>query len=259
MSWSWKLRYSHITLLRNSVISFTKITNKLLQERVGGRVMSVPFGTKEAELGALWLHGGCNNPLSNLSTAYNVRRPIADLESLQFINSQGNAVSRNDVRDANSLLASLQGAVSQLQYATSPIDVPLKEYVDAFGGGSDTTSSSLMQQALGTPIAPVQTGAPLTALSSLYYDVDTEFPGTVHLSLGGLGTGVTNWAAKLNISNKKKVMLRQRVTSILFSDLNTTVVTSTGSKYTSQYVICTVPLGVIQAGGVHSNPHFRIL
>ena len=95
--------------------------------------------------------------------------------------------------------------------------------------------------------------ASLSQLSALYYDNATSFGGVDDIVLGGYSALTDALAAQLGPS---RLRFRTPVAAISHGDSNATVVLAGGGTLRAQYVVSTLPLGVLQAGDVHHDPAF---
>lgn len=248
---------AHRLLTKNPHGPSTKpIITSYVQSTVGGRIQSADFGSRKVELGAQWIFGASKNALTELSIPYFVPRPQADLGSQTVITNIGEEVSGSVSRDSKTLLASLTFAARNVQFSDNPGDVSLDFLASSITAGAPVDAVTMLHRNLSNAVNFQQTGAPLSELSSLYYNAASRFPGPTHLSLGGLGDALKGMAAALNQSGsnpRSRVLTNRPVTSIKFSDLNVTVVAK-GNSYKAQYVVVTVPLGVLKTGSVSFTP-----
>lgn len=95
-----------------------------------------------------------------------------------------------------------------------------------------------------------QHGATLRQLSALHYSSGSSFPGADNIMLDGLSRIPESMAARLG----DQLKLSTPVVAIRHCDSHATVTTAAGQQLRAQYVLCTVPLGVLKAGGVHLEP-----
>ena len=116
-------------------------------------------------------------------------------------------------------------------------------------GSSSSGGLPLLQAALAGQYGG-QYGAALDQLSALYHDNHTSFGGADNIVLGGFARLPQSFAPGLGSS----LRLRSPVVQIRHGDSSATVRTASGQELTAQYVICTVPLGVLRAGGVQLEP-----
>jgi monoamine oxidase len=231
------------------------------RDRPGGRVLSVPFGRGSVELGAQMLPGLWDNPLSALASEYNAPRAATRLAARRVFGPDGALVSGPALSSAAALQASFARSLAQAQAgmeaaaaAGEPApDVPLATLVDAAAAGKATAPAALLRHSLATPLAPVQRGAELPALSALYHGVEERLAGPDDVSLGGLSRITDGLAANVTFLGGR-VLLNAPAVRVEVGDLNATVTTAGGRRYAAQFVICTAPLGVLQADALAFDP-----
>ena len=124
---------------------------------------------------------------------------------------------------------------------TSNFWVPRAEFGRELGGVASLPS-------------PWTSGAQPLPINSFYVDDNTTLAGNEAMVLGSLQTMVEDMAAAINTSTSSAILLSSPVFTIHVGELNATVVTGNATEYRSQYVVCTVPLGVLQEGGVAFQP-----
>lgn len=110
-------------------------------------------------------------------------------------------------------------------------------------------SLALLGAAMGAAMG-AQHGAALRQLSAVHHDNWPAPAGADNLVLGGYSRVPQYLAAWLGLD----LRLRTPVATIRHSDSGATVVAAGGQMYRSQYVVCTVPLGVLRTGGVQLDP-----
>lgn len=117
-------------------------------------------------------------------------------------------------------------------------------------GGSPANAALLGAEAAAR--YGVQYGGALGQLSALYFDNTTSYGGVDNVVLGGYSSIPESLAAELGEGGQ--LLLSSPVLAIHHGDSNATVYTATGEALTAQYVVCTAPLGVLQAGGIQLEP-----
>ena len=72
---------------------FTSVVILEAENRLGGRIKTIPFGENFIELGAQWCHGQTNNAVYELAKDKNVfESDAAMFERMRFYQSDGNIV-----------------------------------------------------------------------------------------------------------------------------------------------------------------------
>lgn len=116
-------------------------------------------------------------------------------------------------------------------------------------------SLALLEASLAARLG-VQHGATLRQLSAAHYDNASSLLGADNVVLDGFSRIPEHMAvnATNRFGSRLSLRLGTPVVAIRHGDSNATVTTATGQTLRAQYVVCTVPLGVIKAGGVSLEP-----
>lgn len=114
------------------------------------------------------------------------------------------------------------------------------------GSGGLTLLQAALEARLGA-----QHGGGLAQLSAHYHDNHTAPAGVDNQVLGGFAR-VPDWLAGRLAS--ARLRLSTPVAAVRHGDTNATVLLASGQALTAQYVISTVPVGVLQAGGLALEP-----
>ncbi|KAL4424379.1 hypothetical protein ABPG75_001680 [Micractinium tetrahymenae] len=239
------------------------------RDRVGGRIHSVPFGlggSTTAELGAQFIWGSD----SGMDAAASSPGPHpltaeANRLALQRVmvgpGDGSGARRRRFAGDGAQLSARAQRAVQRWMAD-----------VDALAGGAGANASlaavldmpALLARLAGSTDGPALLagalaaedgatyGAELSQLSALYYDNQTTFPGPDNIVIGGFARLPGAYAAPL--LGSARLRLGTPVASIRHGDSGAVVTTAGGAQLAAQYVICTLPLGVLRSEAVALDP-----
>lgn len=208
------------------------------RNRIGGRVWTDRSLGLPMELGAGWIHGYPNNPITALASAAGARVFPTDDESAVFYSAQGKVldpaqveqdydhlqrvlVQAGEARSDASVKASLQRLAPEM----------LKNPISRFNLSSDTEFDN---------------GAPLDQLSSLYLDTDDPYWGDDAVLPGGYDQVPRSLARGLTIKTGHKVSRVERGEGV-------TVHTEQG-RFEADYVVVAVPLGVLQRDALHFTP-----
>ena len=210
------------------------------RDRTGGRLYTdwsfdVPF-----EVGAGWIHGPEGNPVTRLAEEVSAKTFRTDDDSLSVYDLQGGvfddqALGRLD-QDYSRLLHKVDETVER--------DVPLSEAFQDID--SRAMSDPLIRWAM-TAYTEFDTGGPIENLSALFFDEDDAFDGDDVILL----TGYDKILSPLSIG--LDVRFNIAVSRIRYNDSDAMVETDQG-ELTADYVICTVPLGVLKAGTITFDP-----
>ncbi|KAL4535761.1 hypothetical protein Ndes2437A_g06457 [Nannochloris sp. 'desiccata'] len=232
-----------------------------LNDEVGGRILSSQFGQGSVELGAQWLVGAESNPLSSLATVY--KSPRAE-----FTRSMNRGFAGGDSDDAeiagsssaspSTVLASKfwkQLITIKNNTSDESLGTSVQQVADYIGSNKAGKESSAFAKQLSSPLTRQSiAGAPLNDLSAAFYAEDAELTGVSAISLGNFSLIPSGIASRINRTMISAVTLSAPVTSISIADFNATVQIQNGNTYSAQYVVSTVPLGVLKENVINFSP-----
>ncbi|PRW59514.1 Rab family GTPase [Chlorella sorokiniana] len=253
------------------------------RSRVGGRIRSVPFAGGTAELGAqfIWgaesdIDGGSarqGNPVTELANLLpSTGQPTLDrcmsgpaADTLRLIGPDGRNLSATEQRYLQqrwtSDVAALASNATEGQPLAHVLRAPL--LAQRIGGCSrpcppsaaTNASLALLEASLAAQLG-AQHGATLRQLSAAHYDNASSPLGGDNIILGGFARIPEYMAANATsrLGSRLTLRLGTPVVAIRHGDSNATVTTAAGQQLQAQYVLCTVPLGVLKAGGVSLEP-----
>ncbi|MEZ5044706.1 MAG: NAD(P)/FAD-dependent oxidoreductase [Saprospiraceae bacterium] len=209
------------------------------QDKVGGRLrtdrsLGVPF-----DEGASWIHGTNGNPLSSLAQKAGMTTAFTDDDS--FLSYDVGGVLRRDKifstaeDEYYNILETLMNSGSTGESFEAVFNLLYPSY----------SNGRLWKFFLSTYLT-FDTGD-LNNLSSLLYNEGEEFGGEERISTNGFDTIPNYLAGGLNIQ------FNQRVTKIDYSN-QVVQVTHNGTISEADYVIVTVPLGVLKSNTIDFIP-----
>jgi len=210
-------------------------------ERIGGRIhtdrsLGVPF-----EEGAGWIHGPDGNPLSALARKAGTRPFVTNDESFTVHDMQGRAVPRAAVFSGQDRLARLAERID----ATVDTDLSLAEAIDRLD--PQARADPLLAWMLSA-YTEFDTGGPLDRLSASWFDEDEAFPGRDVILLDGFDRIPALLVQDLDIR------LSHPVTEVAYEDGDGARVYAAGKAFDASFVVCTAPLGVLQAEAIRFDP-----
>ncbi len=201
------------------------------QDRVGGRLRTNRSASVAFDEGASWIHGIDGNPITALAQQAGMQTAWTDDESRKSYD-HGGIVRKAAVYDAAeeelyTILDSLmkRGSSSQSFETVFMAAYPAK------------TGDRLWTFFLSTNLT-FDTGD-LNNLSSLLYNEGEEYAGVERIAVNGYDT------IPAYLANGLPVLLNQRVTAIDYRT-STVQVTHNGTVSEADFVIVTVPLGVLK-------------
>ena len=210
---------------------------------IGGRIatdysLGTPF-----EVGAGWIHGPSDdNPVKQLAAAVGAKTTVTEDDNLVVFDAEG-----EDIGDA-----SLDRIVADWHRLLLRIDDTLEL--------GDTRSlhaaiAELSPGALSDPgimwalsaYTEFSKGAPIETLSAVYHDDDAVFPTPDVVITSGYDKILNPIAAELDIR------LSTGATGIAYGDDGVTIRIGVGDLE-ADYVVCSIPLGVLKAGSIVFEP-----
>lgn len=206
-------------------------------DRTGGRLytdwtLGVPF-----EVGAGWIHGPIGNPVTELAKATGATPFVTDDENFAVFTEAGEEVDHDAVIDGWDDFDAIMQKIDD----TYDNDLPL---IDALRRIGKSKWNDPLIRWMFSAYTEFSTGGPLENLSALYYDDDEAFEGADVVLTTGLDR------LMLPLAEGIDVRTGQVVTSVAYERGDGATVTASGTAYESDFVICTVPLGVLKSGGI---------
>ena len=218
------------------------------RNRIGGRMwtdrttLSVP-----ADLGAGWIHEGVGNPITDLANAYSVQYTSVKKSNNQLYDVTGAAIS-SAASEAlyQSILSTVLGSRDSLSTDMS-IQTAINLATGALNPALTATQQLYLNEQVNTMLEH-EYAADVSDLSLEYYDEGTQFTGPDYLMIGGFD-GITT-----GLATGQTILLSQVVSKIAYNATQAVVTTVAGRQFVADYVVVTLPLGVLQAGSVTFSP-----
>lgn len=217
------------------------------RDRLGGRVWTFDGLGAPIDFGASWIHGsGGGNPIMRLARELDVRTLPTDYDSPLVYDHTGQRVEPSRLEPIETRTVELLGAVEERAYELDR-DVSMEAAIE--DELEDEELSDFEERALAwrAETLEVAAGADLAEMSLLGGDDDDEFGGVDRLFPGGYHALVAGLARDLD------VRLETPVRTVRWGE-DGVVVVAGGERFEADAVICTVPLGVLQRGGVRFSP-----
>ena len=209
------------------------------QNKVGGRLKSNRDLGIAFDEGASWIHGINKNPITDLAQKAGMETFFTDDESRKSFDIGGNVRNPNLYDAAEEELEEILATLNQNGALGESFQTVFAELYP------DKAQNRLWKFLLSTYIT-FDTGD-LDKLSSLYYDEGEEFEGEEKIAVNGYDTLATYLAHGLNIQ------LNQRVSKVEYSEQKVTI-THNNTASEADYVLVTVPLGVLKANKIEFSP-----
>ena len=209
------------------------------QSKVGGRLKTNRSLGVAFDEGASWIHGTAGNPITSLAQQAGMNTAFTDDESILAYDIGGVLHSDSNFSDTEDKFYTVLETLKNNGSSTKSFETVFNELYPTY------CNDRLWKFFLSTYLT-FDTGD-LNMLSSLLYNEGEEFGGEERISVNGYDTIPSYLAIGLN------VQLNQKVTKIDYS--NTKVLVShNGTVTEADYVLVTVPLGVLKANKIDFVP-----
>lgn len=210
------------------------------QSKIGGRLRtnnSLGFAFDE---GASWIHGPNGNPITDLASNAGATTFLTDNDSLDVFDNTGSQYS-NTVVDStyNAYKSSLKTVRSNGSNNQS--------FQTVFNNQFPANTDNRLWKYMLSANLEFNTGADIADLSSNQFDDDENYSGADVIITNGYDKVAQYLAQGVN------VVLNEKVTAIDYSGTKTTITTNT-TTYQADYVLVTVPLGVLKNNIINFTP-----
>ena len=217
------------------------------RDRIGGRIWTDYSKAKPYELGAGWIHGSKDNPLIYLTQKYTIQTQVYDDENSVVYNALGQVLNDSTVDHIENLGKQFSQYLAWRQDNEEQdisVEQAYKDYIKY--KGLSAQDAAWLNYYLLISVQSEYAGD-LSELSMLNFDQDSNFSGPDDVLPNGYSELISHLAKGLNIH------LNEVVQSVDYS--NSEIVVNTNKQnYKTHYVLCTVPLGVLQKGQIHFIP-----
>ncbi len=209
-----------------------KVTVLEARDRIGGRIWTDRSLGAALDLGAAWIHGPKGNPISALADDIDAPRHLTDWLNMTGHDADGTVIARKAFRKASASVEKANDRIEDNAPRKMTMDVALDKYA------SKTMRDPLMRS-IQAVMTEFDAGAALPQLSAQPYKGMREFKGEDVAFPEGYDRILTPLTKGLDIR------LSHIATHIDTSGAGVRVETDQGA-FTADYVICTLPIGVLQ-------------
>ncbi len=210
------------------------------QEKVGGRLRTDRSLGVAFDEGASWIHGPNGNPITNLSSQAGANTFLTDDDSVEVFDTNGIAYS-------DSVLTSSENQFDNALDAVASAGSVNQSFQQVFNSLYPTQSNNRLWKYMLSAFLEFNTAGDISKLSSKYFYDDEEFNGSDVIITNGYDKVADFLAQGLDIR------LNQRVTAINYADAKIKV-TANNNTIEGDYVIVSIPLGVLKNGAVSFTP-----
>lgn len=218
------------------------------RDRIGGRIWSNSDLGATLDLGAAWIHGIENNPITTLADEVGAQRSTTDFDALYMYGADASELSDEEIEAAETAYSQIK---TQLVAEKTDADIAtaMNQAVDRVLADSDL--SDRMKQLVRwyvTSEIEIELAADLSELSHRYWDEDEKFPGDDVVLPNGYQQLTDYLAVGLDIR------LNHIVSQITYTEDRVRVTTDQG-VFDGDRVVVTLPLGVLKSGNVTFVPN----
>lgn len=217
------------------------------RDRIGGRVWTSKLWSHlPLDLGASWIHGVKRNPLTELADKVKARRLKTSFDLAAVYHADGTALSKEELKLLERMRARISRVLERAQERDE--DLSLRQAVEPllreFPQGA--MEGRFIQFILNSDFEQEYSGSS-AKLSTHWLEHDEEFEGGDVLFASGFET-IPEFLAK-----GLQIQIGQVVQEVQWNNSPVRVITQ-DSSYEADYVVVTVPLGVLQGGNVRFTP-----
>lgn len=210
------------------------------RERIGGRTWTDHTLGVPVDMGASWIHGVKDNPLTELANRFNATRVPTNYDDMALYDADGRELSDAESDKIDRDFENMMENVYELQEELEG-DISLQVAINR-----SAKSTRNLTYSINTTIEH-EYGADVSDLSLFEWDQDGEQSGGDVIFPKGYEQLVNGLAKGLDIRTKT------RVESIDYNDKTVRIGTGKG-EFRCQRVVVTLPLGVLKKGSVHFSP-----
>ena len=210
------------------------------QEKIGGRLRTDRTLGIAFDEGASWIHGPNGNPITNLASQAGANTYLTNDDNLQVFDDNGTAYS-DTFLDAQ--YTQFENALNAVRIAGTQT----QSFETVFNSLYPTQANNKLWKYMLSAYLEFNTGGDIANLSSKFFDDDEEFSGQDLI--------ITNGYDKVTdlLGQGLDIRLNSRVTEIDYSGTKS-LVTANGNSIEADYVIVSVPLGVLKNNSIAFTP-----
>ena len=217
------------------------------RDRIGGRTWTDSFLGLPLDLGASWIHGIKNNPMTELAKRFGADTAPTDYENGILFDSDGSELSDSDYAEVEDLFESIYEEVAAMQEDTDN-DMSLQQAFDEVLVERDLSEDEIRKLEFYVhQETALEYGADPADLSLWEWDQDEVFDGKDVVFPNGYSQITNGLAQGLDIR------LNEKVTRISYGADGVEVETSSGT-FGGEKAVVTLPLGVLKQASVKFEP-----
>ena len=210
------------------------------QEKVGGRIRTDRSLGVAFDEGASWIHGPIGNPITSLASQAGANTFLTSDDSVEVFNTNGTAYSDTVLTNTENQFKSALNAVRSGGTQT-------KSFQTVFNSLYPTQANDKLWKYMLSAYLEFDTGGDISKLSSKFFDDDEAYSGADVIITNGYDK-VTDY-----LTTGLDIRLNTRVSSINYANAKVGI-TANGNKIEADYVVVSVPLGVLKNNAISFSP-----
>lgn len=218
------------------------------RNRIGGRLWtSDKWKDLPVDLGASWIHGVDNNPITEIANQLNATLLKTKYDNSVIYNSDGRAFSDTQQAEIEKLSDKIYSIIENAQ--NNDQDISIKKAIEIFVKKYPKNSQTyqLINFILNSEIEQ-EYGGSVEDISTFWYDSDKQFGGDDKIFKDGYNI-ISNFLAK-----GMDIELGQKVNSIDWSS-GKVKITTNNKVFFADKAIITIPLGVLKRNIIQFTPN----
>ena len=210
------------------------------QEKVGGRIRTDRSSGIAFDLGASWLHRPNGNPITNLASQAGAATFLTNDDNLAVFDVNGREYSDKEITDSENQFNAALDAVARTGGVT-------QSFQSVFNALYPAQANNRLWKYMLSAYLEFETGSDISSLYSKYFYDDEEFRGSDVI--------VTNGYDKITdfLAQGLDIRLNTKVSGIDYKD-SPVKVSANGKVIEGDYVIVSVPLGVLKNNALTFSP-----
>ena len=210
------------------------------QEKIGGRLRTDRSMVFAFDEGASWIHGPNGNPITKLASQAGANTYLTDDDNLAVFDNNGTAYSDTFL---DSQYTQFENALKAVRSAGTK----QQSFQTIFNSLYPTQANNRLWKYMLSAYLEFDTGGDISKLSSKYFYDDEAFPGKDVIVTNGYDKVANLLGQGLDIR------LNSRVTEINYNATKSLVKVN-GNSIEADYVIVSVPLGVLKNNSISFQP-----
>lgn len=210
------------------------------QDKIGGRMRTDRSLGIAFDEGASWIHGPNGNPITNLASASGASTFLTDDDSVSVFDVNGSIYS-------DSILTNSEKQFDQSVSAVQNNGTLTQDFKSVFNSLYPSQGNNRLWKYMLSAYLEFNTGADISKLSSKYFYDDEEYRGSDVIITNGYDL-ITNY-----VGRELDIRLNTRVLAIDYGGQKVKLSTN-GNEITGDYVIVSVPLGVLKNNAIEFSP-----